>query len=67
MWHASEDRAAPVDSHAPAFSGITSYDQIAAACEVSVGTVRSRLAQARAKMAEALLATAGVHTTVRRN
>jgi RNA polymerase sigma-70 factor (ECF subfamily) len=40
------------------FSGTESYDQIAAACGVPVGTVRSRLSQARAKMAEALLATA---------
>ncbi|MBP2703090.1 sigma-70 family RNA polymerase sigma factor [Microbispora sp. RL4-1S] len=40
------------------FTGVTSYEQIAAACEVPIGTVRSRLAQARATMARALLATA---------
>ncbi|WP_200876395.1 RNA polymerase sigma factor [Amycolatopsis rifamycinica] len=40
------------------FSDVTSYDQIAAACELPVGTVRSRLNQARAKLSEALLATA---------
>ncbi|WP_233226234.1 RNA polymerase sigma factor [Amycolatopsis sp. CA-126428] len=40
------------------FSDVTSYEQIAAACELPVGTVRSRLNQARAKPAEALLAAA---------
>lgn len=40
------------------FSGVTSYEHIAEACELPVGTVRSRLNQARAKMASALLATA---------
>jgi RNA polymerase sigma-70 factor (ECF subfamily) len=40
------------------FSGVTAYDQIAEACRLPVGTVRSRLHQARAKMATALLATA---------
>jgi RNA polymerase sigma factor (sigma-70 family) len=40
------------------FSGINSYHDIATACEVPVGTVRSRLSQARGKMAEELLTTA---------
>ncbi len=40
------------------FSGTTSYREIAAACDVPVGTVRSRLNQARSKMAEVLLSTA---------
>lgn len=40
------------------FSGITSYQEIAAACEIPVGTVRSRLNQARAKLAQVLLSTA---------
>ncbi|MEU8977344.1 sigma-70 family RNA polymerase sigma factor [Streptomyces sp. NPDC048309] len=39
------------------FSGITSYQEIAAACEIPVGTVRSRLNQARGKMARVLLST----------
>ncbi|MEU8963618.1 MULTISPECIES: RNA polymerase sigma factor [unclassified Streptomyces] len=40
------------------FSGISSYQEIAAACEIPVGTVRSRLHQARARMARTLTATA---------
>jgi RNA polymerase sigma factor (sigma-70 family) len=40
------------------FSGTTSYQQIALACALPVGTVRSRLSQGRAKLAEALLSTA---------
>lgn len=40
------------------FSGVSSYDQIAALCGVPVGTVRSRLSQARSKLASALLRTA---------
>jgi RNA polymerase sigma factor (sigma-70 family) len=47
------------------FSGITSYQEIAEVCEVPVGTVRSRLNQARAKMAKVLLSTAtGGHDDV---
>ena len=42
------------------FTAVHTYDQIAAVCGVPVGTVRSRLSQARAKLAEALLATADV-------
>lgn len=38
--------------------GLTSYERIAQVCGVPVGTVRSRLSQARAKLAEALAATA---------
>ncbi|SNS89935.1 RNA polymerase sigma-70 factor, ECF subfamily [Asanoa hainanensis] len=40
------------------FTGVTSYQDIADACAVPVGTVRSRLSEARRKLAEALLATA---------
>jgi hypothetical protein len=38
--------------------GVTSYGQMAEACGVPVGTVRSRLSQGRAKLALALAATA---------
>ena len=37
---------------------VTAYDHIAQVCGVPVGTVRSRLSQARAKLADALAATA---------
>lgn len=39
-------------------TGVTSYEQIAKVCGVPVGTVRSRLGQARAKLAGALTSTA---------
>ncbi|MET8830184.1 sigma-70 family RNA polymerase sigma factor [Streptomyces sp. NPDC004610] len=39
-------------------TSVTSYEQIAYACGVPVGTVRSRLNQGRAKLADALAATA---------
>ncbi|AVZ71368.1 sigma-70 family RNA polymerase sigma factor [Streptomyces lunaelactis] len=39
-------------------TGVTSYERIADACGVPVGTVRSRLNQGRAKLATALAATA---------
>jgi RNA polymerase sigma-70 factor (ECF subfamily) len=39
-------------------TSVTSYQQIADACGVPVGTVRSRLSLGRARLAEALLATA---------
>jgi RNA polymerase sigma-70 factor (ECF subfamily) len=68
---------AAVDSLTPALrlpvvlryfsSGITSYQQIAEACAIPVGTVRSRLSQARAVLAGALAATAAAgHEDVRR-
>jgi RNA polymerase sigma-70 factor (ECF subfamily) len=60
VWHAIEEPYSPVRTAVMLrhFSEITSYEQIAAPCEVPVGTVRSRLSQARAELAEALLATA---------
>ena len=59
VWHATEELSPPLRTaltlryfcNAP-------YEQIAAACEIPVGTVRSRLNQARAKLATALQATA---------
>ncbi|MFG6194593.1 RNA polymerase sigma factor [Nonomuraea sp. JJY05] len=46
--------------------GVTGYERIAQVCGVPVGTVRSRLNQARAKLAAALDATAaGAHSDAR--
>ncbi|CAN5753766.1 sigma-70 family RNA polymerase sigma factor [soil metagenome] len=42
------------------FSGLSSYAQIAAVCGAPVGTVRSRLHQARSKLGASLLATADI-------
>lgn len=47
------------------FTDVTSYEEIAALCDLPVGTVRSRLHQARAKLTDALLSSAdGVHDDV---
>ncbi len=47
------------------FTSASSYEQIAAVCEVPVGTVRSRLNQARTKLVHALKATTDAdHTEV---
>jgi RNA polymerase sigma-70 factor (ECF subfamily) len=46
--------------------GVTSYEHIAGVCGVPVGTVRSRLSQARANLSGALSATAaGAHSDAR--
>ncbi|WUJ69667.1 sigma-70 family RNA polymerase sigma factor [Kribbella soli] len=37
------------------FTDVTSYEEIAALCDLPIGTVRSRLHQARAKLTDALL------------
>jgi RNA polymerase sigma-70 factor (ECF subfamily) len=48
------------------FSGVTAYQDIAGVCGVPVGTVRSRLSEARRKLTRALLATAdSAHDDIR--
>ena len=61
IWQAVADLSDPLQMALVLryLSGMSSYEQIAAACGVPVGTVRSRLSQAKAKMAQALVATAG--------
>ncbi|RZU10356.1 RNA polymerase sigma-70 factor (ECF subfamily) [Kribbella rubisoli] len=47
------------------FTDVSSYEEIAALCDLPVGTVRSRLHQARAKLRDALLTSAdGVYDDV---
>ncbi len=60
IWHALESLSEPLQivlllRH---FSEVSSYEEIAALCGVPVGTVRSRLHQARVKLSAALLAAA---------
>ncbi|WP_062433608.1 RNA polymerase sigma factor [Herbidospora daliensis] len=62
VWHALDElsprlRLVTLLRH---FTDVTSYEDIAQVCGIPVGTVRSRLSQARAKLSEALLATAGL-------
>ena len=60
VWHAIEQLspALRLTIMLRYFSDVSSYEQIAAACEIPIGTVRSRLSQARGKLASALEATA---------
>jgi RNA polymerase sigma-70 factor (ECF subfamily) len=60
VWSALEELSEPLQVAVLLryFTTATSYGQIAAACEVPVGTVRSRLNQARTKLDRALRATA---------
>ncbi|WP_422770080.1 RNA polymerase sigma factor [Plantactinospora sp. WMMC1484] len=68
VWHALADLSPPLRLVLMLryFTGVTAYQDIADACGVPVGTVRSRLADARGKLARALLATAdAAHDDVR--
>jgi RNA polymerase sigma factor (sigma-70 family) len=60
IWRAAGELSPPLQAALVLryFSHIHSYTQIAALCGVPVGTVRSRLNQARAAMSQNLLATA---------
>jgi RNA polymerase sigma-70 factor (ECF subfamily) len=61
VWHALGELSEPLRLAVVLryFGPAWSYQQIAALCGVPVGTVRSRLNQARARLADALLATVG--------
>lgn len=60
VWHAIEELSPPLRTVTLLryFVGVTSSQDIATICGIPAGTVRSRLAQARAKLAENLLASA---------
>jgi RNA polymerase sigma-70 factor (ECF subfamily) len=60
VWSALETLSEPLQEVVLLryFTPASSYDQIAAVCDVPVGTVRSRLNQARMKLDQALRATA---------
>ncbi|MCW2651036.1 MAG: polymerase, sigma-24 subunit, subfamily [Mycobacterium sp.] len=60
VWHAIEELSPSLRVVAMLryFSDVSSYEQIAAVCELPIGTVRSRLSQARVKLTEGLSATA---------
>lgn len=68
VWHALEQLSSPLRLVVMLryFSGVTAYQDIAQACGVPIGTVRSRLSEARGKLAQALIATADTaHDDVR--
>ncbi|WP_033344987.1 RNA polymerase sigma factor [Catenuloplanes japonicus] len=60
VWHALEQLTPPLRlvTLLRYFSGLTAYQSIAEVCDLPVGTVRSRLHEARSKLSAALLATA---------
>jgi RNA polymerase sigma factor (sigma-70 family) len=60
VWHAVEDLSPSLRVVAMLryFSDVSSYEQIAAVCELPIGTVRSRLSQVRVKLTERLSTTA---------
>ena len=60
VWHAIDELSAPLRLVVMLryFTGVTAYQDIAHACGVPVGTVRSRLSEARGKLAGGLLKTA---------
>ena len=57
VWHAVEDLSPSLRVVAMLryFSDVSSYEQIAAVCELPIGTVRSRLSQVRVKLTEGLV------------
>jgi RNA polymerase sigma factor (sigma-70 family) len=61
IWHSIEQLSAPLRLAVMLryFSDVSSYEQIAMVCDVPVGTVRSRLSQARGKLTAALETTVG--------
>jgi RNA polymerase sigma factor (sigma-70 family) len=60
VWQAVDELSAPlrVVVMLRYFTGVTAYQDIAHACGIPVGTVRSRLSEARGKLAGALLKSA---------
>lgn len=60
VWHAIGELSAPLRLVVMLryFTGVTAYQDIAQACGVPVGTVRSRLSEARGRLARGLLASA---------
>jgi RNA polymerase sigma factor (sigma-70 family) len=63
VWHALSQLSEPLRTVALLryFSDARTYEEIAALCGIPVGTVRSRLSQARTKLTTALTLTATAH------
>lgn len=63
VWHALSRLSEPLRTVALLryFSDACAYEEIAALCDIPVGTVRSRLSQARTKLMTALTSTATAH------